>query len=205
MSMPSLPPDGDNSWGAADWAAEVHNRVQGNGAASTPTVRTLGTGSSEASAGNHTHTGTPASETVSGPVELATAAETTTGTDNTRAVHPAGLKVELDKKANRLLTINTVSATTYTLVLTDGNDVLINCTAATAVTVTFPQDSAVAIAVGASGIVRQAGAGQVTTAQGTGATLQARGSALKTAGQFASLTWTKVAANTFDIAGDATT
>ena len=42
---------------------------------------------------------TAASETVAGKVELATAAETTTGTDNTRAVHPAGLKVELDKKA----------------------------------------------------------------------------------------------------------
>ena len=41
-----------------------------------------------------------ASESVAGKVELATAAETTTGTDNTRAVHPAGLKVELDKKAN---------------------------------------------------------------------------------------------------------
>lgn len=38
-----------------------------------------------------------ASETVPGVVELATAAETTTGTDNSRAVHPAGLKVELDK------------------------------------------------------------------------------------------------------------
>jgi len=41
-----------------------------------------------------------ASETVQGTVELATAAETTAGTDNTRAVHPAGLKVELDKKAD---------------------------------------------------------------------------------------------------------
>ena len=40
-----------------------------------------------------------ATETVKGIVELATAAETTTGTDATRAVHPAGLKVELDKKA----------------------------------------------------------------------------------------------------------
>jgi hypothetical protein len=40
-----------------------------------------------------------ASEMVSGKVELATAAETTAGVDNTRAVHPAGLKVELDKKA----------------------------------------------------------------------------------------------------------
>lgn len=39
-----------------------------------------------------------ASETAAGVVELATAAETTTGTDTTRAVHPAGLKVELDKK-----------------------------------------------------------------------------------------------------------
>jgi len=38
-----------------------------------------------------------ATEAVAGRVELATAAETTTGTDNARAVHPAGLKVELDK------------------------------------------------------------------------------------------------------------
>lgn len=47
-------------------------------------------------------TGSPpaATETTAGVVELATAAETTTGTDATRAVHPAGLKVELDKKAN---------------------------------------------------------------------------------------------------------
>jgi hypothetical protein len=41
-----------------------------------------------------------ASETATGVVELATAAETTAGVDATRAVHPAGLKVELDKKAN---------------------------------------------------------------------------------------------------------
>ena len=41
-----------------------------------------------------------ASETVSGIVELATAAETTTGTATNRAVHPAGLKVELNKKLN---------------------------------------------------------------------------------------------------------
>lgn len=38
----------------------------------------------------------PATETAQGVVELATAAETTTGTDNTRAVHPAGLKAALD-------------------------------------------------------------------------------------------------------------
>lgn len=47
-----------------------------------------------------THLAESATETVKGHVELATAAETTTGTDDTRAVHPAGLKVELDKKAS---------------------------------------------------------------------------------------------------------
>jgi hypothetical protein len=41
-----------------------------------------------------------ATESASGVVELATAAEVTAGTDATRAVHPAGLKVELDKKAS---------------------------------------------------------------------------------------------------------
>lgn len=50
-----------------------------------------------------------ATESIAGKVELATAAETTTGTDSTRAVHPAGLKVELDKKAN-LATVNTFTA-----------------------------------------------------------------------------------------------
>ncbi len=45
-----------------------------------------------------THVALSSSETVKAHVELATAAETTTGTDATRAVHPAGLKVELDKK-----------------------------------------------------------------------------------------------------------
>jgi hypothetical protein len=44
--------------------------------------------------------GVAGTETAVGHVQLATAAETTTGTLNTKAVHPAGLKVELDKKAN---------------------------------------------------------------------------------------------------------
>lgn len=81
--------------------------VQGNDArvvadqvATTASIRTLGSGAAQAAPGNHTHAGlSAASEAASGIVELATAAETTTGTDNTRAVHPAGLKVELDKKA----------------------------------------------------------------------------------------------------------
>jgi hypothetical protein len=42
--------------------------------------------------GNPTLAGVDASESAKGVVELATAAETTTGTDTVRAVHPAGLK-----------------------------------------------------------------------------------------------------------------
>jgi hypothetical protein len=42
-----------------------------------------------------------ATETAKGIVQLATAAETTAGTDATKAVHPAGLKVELDKYLKR--------------------------------------------------------------------------------------------------------
>ncbi|MHB8065017.1 MAG: hypothetical protein ACYDG2_20760 [Ruminiclostridium sp.] len=49
------------------------------------------------------HQSETASETTKGHVELATAAETTTGTDSTKAVHPAGLKVELLKKINHSL------------------------------------------------------------------------------------------------------
>ncbi len=51
-----------------------------------------------------------ATETVAGIVELATAAETTTGTDATRTVHPAGLRVELDKKATKTVTSDTAPA-----------------------------------------------------------------------------------------------
>lgn len=43
-----------------------------------------------------THTALSASETVVGHVELATSAETTAGTDGTRAVHPLGLKSATD-------------------------------------------------------------------------------------------------------------
>ncbi len=41
----------------------------------------------------------PASETQAGIVELATAAETQTGTDNVRAIHPAGLKAAMTPEA----------------------------------------------------------------------------------------------------------
>ena len=68
-----------------------------------PTAPTAaaGTNTTQLATTAFVHAATPAaSEIVKGVVELATAAETTTGTDATRAVHPSGLKVELDKKVN---------------------------------------------------------------------------------------------------------
>lgn len=56
-------------------------------------------------------------ESRAGKVQLATVAETTAGTVDTKAVHPAGLKVELDKKAG-LPVLKDVTAN-YTAVSTD--------------------------------------------------------------------------------------
>lgn len=67
-----------------------------------PATRAINTTSPLAGGGNlsadRTLSVAAASEAGAGVVELATAAETTAGSDNTRAVHPAGAKVELDKK-----------------------------------------------------------------------------------------------------------
>lgn len=67
---------------------------------------------------------TVATETVTGRVELASAAETVTGTDGTRATHSAGVKAAMDAR------INAVAAFTCTIapgaVLTKTADLLTN-------------------------------------------------------------------------------
>ena len=90
-----------------------------------------------------------ASESVAGKVELATAAETTTGTDSSRAVHPAGLKVELNKKAplGAYVGVDARTGTTYTLVLADRGK-LVTCSNTGAITVTIPTNASVAFPVG---------------------------------------------------------
>jgi hypothetical protein len=54
-----------------------------------------------------------ASETVKGKVELATAAETVAGTDNTRAVHPAGLMAALNATSGLLQDFLRMEKTSY--------------------------------------------------------------------------------------------
>jgi hypothetical protein len=92
-----------------------------------------------------------ATEAVAGIVELATAVETTTGTDNTRAVHPQGLKVELDKKQNLAtlttkgdLYVATASATTTRLpVGTNGQILKSDSSTATGLSWFSPTDTVV--------------------------------------------------------------
>jgi hypothetical protein len=195
--MPALPADAATGWGNGSWAAEVDNRVRGNGTAATPTARTLGTGSAEAAAGNHTHSTTAASETVQGIVELATAAETTTGTDNTRAVHPAGLKVELDKKQSTTTTQTTQTGASYTFVAGDAGG-LVEGNSATAQTFTVPPTT---FSTGQSIVVRQYGAGQITIAPGAGMTGRAAGGAFKTFAQYAEAVITFRSATEYIVSG----
>lgn len=78
--------------------ASTHSALVGGHSGQAPLSISSSSTNSMTGSG-HSHAVSIAGETVKGIVELATAAETTAGTDATRAVHPAGLKVELDKKA----------------------------------------------------------------------------------------------------------
>lgn len=103
--------DKKSNTGHTHTAAEVgaapasHTHTAANISDSTVTGRSVLTAADAAAArsaigaGTSNYVASAATELAQGVVELATAAETTTGTDTTRAVHPAGLKVELDKKA----------------------------------------------------------------------------------------------------------
>ena len=77
----------------------------------------------------------------------------------------------------------TQSGTTYTLVLSDAGEV-VECTSATAVTLTVPPNASVAFPTGTLVMVHQYGAGQVTLAPGAGVTLRSPGAKLKTALQY---------------------
>lgn len=101
-------------------------------------------------------------------------------------------------------TINAQTGTTYTLAVADDGKV-ITLSNASAITVTVPQDSAAAIPIGAYIECIQLGAGQVTFAAGTGATLNSRGTALKINAQYGVAGLRKTSANTFVLAGDTTT
>lgn len=97
-------------------------------------------------------------------------------------------------------TINAQTGTTYTIVLTDVEK-LVTLSNASAITLTLPQDSSVAVPVGARIDFVQLGAGQVTVAAGAGATVNAT-PGLKFRAQYSGVTAVKRAADTWILFGD---
>lgn len=77
----------------------------------------------------------------------------------------------------------------------------INCTSATPVTITLPQDSDVAIPIGSEIVITQYGAGVVTFVAGTGATVNSANGNLSIASQYGGVTCKKMSANTWLIIG----
>lgn len=96
--------------------------------------------------------------------------------------------------------VNAQTGTTYTIVLGDDGK-LVTLSNASAVTVTLPQDSSVAIAVGHRIDFAGIGVGLVTFAAGTGATVNGTPS-LVTRARYSAATAIKIAANTWLLVGD---
>ena len=139
----------------------------------------------------------PASETYVGLVELATAAETLTGTDNTRAIHPAGAFATFAPKS---LLINSQTGTTYTLVLADAGK-LLTLSNASAITLTVPLNSAVPFPIGTEIHLYNQGAGLITVTQSGGVVVNATPSKIFRA-QFSMATLIKYGTDTWVLVGD---
>lgn len=97
--------------------------------------------------------------------------------------------------------VNAQTGTTYTLVAGDAGK-LVTLSNGSAITLTVPQDSDATIAVGTYVDLYQLGAGQVTVAAGSGATLRTSGLTAKARAQYSRLAVQKVSANTWSLMGD---
>lgn len=110
--------------------------------------------------------------------------------------------------ASNPLTTNAQSGTTYTFVLTDANNVLVELSNASAITATIPLNSSVAFPIGSQISLLQTGAGQVSVAVTSGVTLNVSPSAGTNAGklraQWSFATLIKRGTDTWVLVGDVT-
>jgi hypothetical protein len=114
------------------------------------------------------------------------------------------LAIDSSVVAEKNLTINAQTGTTYTTVLAD-NGKLVTQTNASAITTTIPPNSSVAYPVGAQINVVQLGSGQVTFAQGAGVTIVSTGataSAPALRAQYSTATAIQTATDTWLVVGD---
>jgi hypothetical protein len=99
------------------------------------------------------------------------------------------------------LNVITDSGTTRAPGLTDASAYIL-CTHGSGMTVTLPQDSAVAFPTGTSIVFERNGAGTLTFAAGTGATVNSKGAVLTCADRYTTVAAVKIAADTWTIFGN---
>jgi hypothetical protein len=113
----------------------------------------------------------------------------------------SAVQTQVDAKTDKLISLNTQTGTTYTLVLGDA-DKLVEMNNAAANTLTVPPNSSVAFSTGTQIIVVQKGAGTTTIVAGSGVTLLSKDSALGIGGQYGAATCIKIATDTWYVIGD---
>ena len=106
--------------------------------------------------------------------------------------------------ASSVLTTNAQTGTTYTLVLTDANNTMVELNNASAITLTVPLNSSVAFPVGSQINLLQTGAGQVTVVGTSGVTVNGT-PGLKIRAQWSAATLIKRATDTWVMIGDSST
>jgi len=89
------------------------------------------------------------------------------------ATLPVAASKPSDLAAAQLVAINTQTGTAYTLALSDANKA-VECSNASAITLTVPPNSSVAFPVGTVIEVVQTGAGAITLAAGSGVTINGK-------------------------------
>jgi hypothetical protein len=130
-----------------------------------------------------------------------------TGTNGQNALEVADGDVEITDAltvtgtTTTYLNVITDSGTTRTPALTDASAYIL-CTHGSGMTITLPQDSAVAFPIGTNIIFERNGAGTLTFAAGTGATVRSKGGTLTCADQYTTVAAVKQAANTWTIFGN---
>lgn len=101
------------------------------------------------------------------------------------------------------LATNAQTGTTYTLVLTDANNTVVELSNTSAITVTVPLNSSVAYPVGSQVQLLQTNTGQVTVAGASGVTVNGT-PGLKLRAQWSFATLIKRATDTWVLVGDVT-
>jgi hypothetical protein len=130
-----------------------------------------------------------------------------TGTNGQNALEVADGDVEITDAltvtgtTTTYLNVITDSGTTRTPALSDASAYIL-CTHGSGMTITLPQDSAVAFPIGTNIIFERNGAGTLTFAAGTGATVRSKGGTLTCADQYTTVAAVKQAANTWTIFGN---